>query len=658
MATPTTYAVTIKINDVDVSSYVPLDSMSLDDNARDVSYFRFTCENPSGVTPTKNHTVVVTADDLTGTPTVFDGYIIEINTRKRDNGITVEYQIEAADKKMRLKKSVLDTDYLTGTDADILSNLLGNAYPDLSSLFDFSSGVTGFTGDLTLPVGNKSVLDALNDLSTLTGGDFSFDNTTSNSGLITFGDSTDVIIRDTVGFTEPEPNYYNALSGTNFSPVASIVSTGGNPGYCIECNPTSGSSAVALATLISLNVLLDQSSNYTLNGFTFDYYITGADASDVEIYLQIFDDVSGIDSHTLTTPTTGSWTTLDASTYLTFPVEQRANIPVQIYLRVQPSWDFSTDDITVRLDNVNFDVDPVFPGGGDIVSLDWGAEPPASDFDFDIQSGDEFGFDFDLTIGDIDDINSITVIGGYEDYSIDWTYHNNNYEERINLEAPVSDIVVYTNSGTDVSPTWGTALDVGVWGTDKLTSEGGTKDALYDETNAWLIFDTIPPDLEKSVRVTGTIKRPVRVRVDDVATGDPTYATVYRDENITSQDDAVAIAESKLAQRNALRRMTFKTYEPGLKPGQSINIADSARGLNETLTITRIQTKWLGDYAEFSVDCGEDDYPSADILIANNDRRSRQNALPPVTQTTSITYLTDDSDNALTDDNGRRLYHG
>jgi len=659
MAAPTVYAVTILINGVDVSSYIPYKDMRIEDNYRDVGYFRFVCEEPSGVTPEKNHTVVVTANNLSGTPQVFNGFITEIKDKKRDNGIKKQYEITASDRKVLLQKSIMESDEFTGTDAEILALLLGNAYPDLSGYFDFQSGVNGFTGDLSLNLGNKTLLESLSDLADLTGANWWMDNATGGTTTITFDDAVDTVdfVNKTFGsITNGDKPCHAIETNVGWSPAASIAVSGGNDGDCFDFSPTSGSGGGNLAqSRTYISVFGD--TEYTLNGVSFDYYIDSSIVADIEIR---FLARSALQS-TISGLTGDAWTTVsvavDGDTN-PFPLT-RASAAANAYdfgiqFWATSSIDATVDTVDIRLDNIVINADPSIEA--DTAALQWDATAPAADFNFDIQSGNEFGSDFFLDIGDPSDFNSVTVVGGYEDFAIDWTYHNNNFEERINLEEPVKDIAVFSNSGTDGTPSW-TELDVGIWGTDFLTSQGGSKDVLYAKDTAWLLFNTAPPDLEKSVRVTGSIRRPWRVRVEDVADGDPTFVEIIRDENITSEDDAVAIAQTKLAQQNATRRLEFKTYEPGLKAGQSINVADSARGLDETLVITQIITEWNGNIGVFSVVCGEDDYMPVDRIISMNERRSRQNGLPPITSTTSITFLTDTDGTYLTDANGRRLYY-
>lgn len=607
MVAPTTYVVSILVNDVEVVSFVPFSTMSFDDNARDVSYFRFTIENPSGVTPARAQTVVIT----NGAIVIFDGFIMALETKKRDNGIKIEYVIEAADKKVLLQKSVLDYNELSGSDASILSSLLSNTYPDLTDDFDFGTGVDSYLSDMDFNVGDDSLLDALNGLSDLAGGaNWRFDNVAGGDATITFDDGG-------AAYTIP----VGSQGG---------VTTGGNPDNCVAAT------GVTLNQYVSVEFDLGESKSIT--DFNFDYFVTDRLEVTLELYVDSF-----LAFNNQIFATSGAWETRSGLT-----VTETGQV---IEIRLVAS-DTQAD---MRIDNIEFP--GALTGGDNTPELQWGLGADATDFDLDIQSGDEFALDIDLFEGDFDDFNSITVIGGKEEVSVVWTYESDGDLDHFALELPIKNIVIDKNTGTDGSPIW-TTQDDGIFGTDLLSSQGGSKEILYDPEKAWLWFNNTPPNLSKSIRVSGEIERPVRVRVEDVASGDRTYATTHFDDSVKSQEEAVALGQSLLDKRNAISRVTFKTYEPTLKPGQSINIADSARGLDETLTITNIQTKWIGasGHALFTVTCGEDDLPSADILIANNDKRSRKNATPAATTTATINFLFDTDGSKLFDTDGKTLF--
>ena len=774
MAAPADYALTITVNSVDATAFVPYDSISFEDHARTVSNFNFTIENPSGLTPARAQTVTVVAKNLTGTPTIFTGLIIEIETTKRDNGIATEYKIEAADQKIRLQKSIVSYNEFSGTDESILSSLLSSAYPDLSSFFDFATDITSFMDDLELIANDDSLLDLLNELAEL-----------SNNAAYRF----DTVAGNTIDTVTFDAGGYGTHTETTSGMDSASVTTGGNPDDCYK-------GLVASASGVEwIQVDLDFGAQVKIEKLYFDIYVsTGGASTSVQLSLWVDGTSPGEFVYVFTD---GVWTSEDSDGLsLEDHMPLVANSSIGFRIRNQnndsSSWDIRIDNLKVdyvandatvdfdggasyttavvgmassavesggnpgnnfratsnttpnsvtvfhdlgsmqtiygmcfsyKLENnisgssrwrfyIKDDVDSiVFDTGsqllpvnkddntwrvrsqqftpvsgqkayvemlhgstssaqvyhvdnilivldaGTIESLQWDQTPDVADFNIDVQSGDEFAFDLDLMEGDLDDFNSVTVIGGYEDVSIDWTFESDGDMEHFDLELPVKSIVVYKNTNTDGSPTWTLQTD-GVWGTDDLTGAGGSADVLYDPDNHWLLFNSNPSNLSKSIRVTGTIQKPIRVRVENVSGSDPTFATVLHDENVTSTDQAVAVGQAALDKRNSITRLDFTTYEPGLKPGQSIAVVDSARGLSETLTIQRITTKWLGasGHAKIKVHCGNDEETGADSLLANNDRRSRQKALPAATTLVTVNILTDDSSEQLTDDSNELLY--
>jgi hypothetical protein len=628
---PTTYDVTILVNDVDVTQYVPHESMSFDDYARQVSTFRLRVENPSGVTPTRNHTVVITADSLPDTPVIFNGVIMEVTTKK--HGIVTHYELECADQKVRLQKSIIGGNTFAGSDLDILGDLLSNTYPDLSDLFDFSTGITSFADGLELPIEDgTSLLDALDQLADLTGADYRFENGDPDGGVET-------VTFDTGGYETYTPSADASITAS--------VQTGGNPDNCYK------GTAATPTTNHGIFITIDMGASKTITDITFDYYIEATGGTGTGASIRLYDD--GQDQFNISDPgiIKSAWTAFQASIdTLWFPPYTDQIVTIGIRCNGTPT------DIEFRLDNLIITTAEGY-GGSTKNELQWDDEPDAADFDFDIQTGDEYGAEFEFSIGDFDDFNSITVIGGYEEVAIDKALDNDGGRDHIPLPYAVTGLAVYTNGGTDTTPSWGSALALGAWGSDTLTGGGGDKDVLYDAEDRVLFFDTAPPNLVNSYRITGTIRRPIRVRVENIAEGDPTYATSYTDETITSVDQAVAIGQAQLEQKNSIKRITFKTPHPGLKPGQSVNVTDSARGLNETLVIQRISTTWLGasGHATFDVECGDAEETSLDAMIANIDKRTSGNGAITSPSTQSAYLLTDDSGIFLTDDSGSQLYY-
>lgn len=661
MVAPTAYDVTTLVNDVDVTDFVPFSSMTIQSYPRQVSTFRFRVENPTGVTPARDHSVKVTWDSGADA-IVFLGFITQVRTVKQDNGIIVNYECEASDYKILLARSVMDVAELSGTDVDILGDLLTNGYPDLSSYFDFSSGVTGFADGIVLPTGNQSILDALNGLSDLTGGEWSFTDVAVGNDIVTFSGTDDIAITAT-STTQPYLRYDVAAGGGKgtLSPLETVPATGGNPDNCLVWQATSGASVAGFGLQVQ-SFLYSTNNAATMNNVKFDYYIN-SDMTSVFSEIRVIIKEPGGSSFTnhYENITYDTWSSIDAlndtktQDEITFPAsvgETSSFSEVTILIFFDGVIDASTSTFDVRLDNIEFVQTPTIGGGGgDALSeLNWSDTAPTADFNFNIDTSDEFGFDFDYTEGDFDDFNSVTVVGGNEEVAIDWTYPNQDSQVHIDLETDIKDLAVFKNTGSEGTPTW-TSQTVGEFGKDTL----GTVDVNYDPLNHWLNFNTAPNNYYDAVRVTGKILRPIRVRVEDVGAGEQTYATVIQNENITSVSQALALGDSKLNKRNAVTNLSFKTFEPGLNAGESINVTDTDRGLNQTLVIQSIRTRWLSPkLAEFEVECGSDEAVGVDVIIANNDKRSRVNQIAAGSTITTYEGLTTDS-NVLTT-GGQTLY--
>ena len=622
---PSAFNLSILVNDVEMISFIPFESMSFVDYPTRVSYFNFTIENPSSA-PALHDSVII----LSGTTVIFVGNIVELNERKRDNGITTTYELECADFKIKLMKSYLIRAEYTGSDTTILANLLLNTYPDLTSYFDFDTNVTSFLSDMALDTNENSLLDALNELAELAGGAaWRFDL---------------VLPIVTVDYDSGYSTYVNSQVGifTTFAEAAI-----GNPGNALQ-----GLFAGSLSPGDWFQTTVTLPASVSITNAMLDFYVD-SDSPSIVWYIEVWDggvlQVTFISTFAYGADPSPVWRSEDILNDAFNPEE----LPVtgdEVRFKLITGGTPATNDW--RIDNLKI------IGGDEKDGLVWDSTPDASSFNIDIQSGNEFAFDLDLFEGSLEDYNSITVIGGSIDVAVDYTMESDGDLIYFPIATHIRDIVVYKNTGTDGSPTWTVQSD-GQWGVDELTGAGGSKDVLYDAVEHWLVFNSTPSNLSKSIRLTGTIKKPIRVRVEEVGAGDPTYATTVYAENVQTEDEAVAYGHSLLAENNAIKRVTFKTYEPGLKPGQNIDLDDSARGLNETLRITKISTRWLGasGHAEFTVECGNDESEDAGVLIANNDIRSRENRDANVAVTSTINTLFDaDGTTVLTDTNGRRLY--
>jgi len=628
---PDNYALSIIVDGVDVTSYVPFPTLSIDDYVHDVSWMRFEIEDPVGLMPELHHNVLVLAKTLDPVLVVFRGIIMKLETVKRDNGITLKYIIEVADQKIRLQKSIVPPADHTGVDTDIIEDIFGEAYPDLSDEFDFTDGTDPFATDLDFPTNDDSLLDALNRLGEKADSRWRMDRGNAVNPSISFTNVDD-------GIKEFPADYPYWTGGAVFGTVG-VSSGDGNPGHCLKWTQSGASGGTNKG--MTFDIFFAAGTN-PLSPVQMDVWYLGS-GNDLEIRLGSTNVVA-----TVNAALEGTWQTV-ALPSVTIP----ELLYYPLFLRL-PSGAAGANEI--RIDNVIV---------GDIEGyvttrdqLRWSGDTEATDFNIDVDTGSEFAFDIDFSQGDVDDFNSVIVIGGKENVPIDWTYESRGEQEHFDLELPVKSIAVYKNTGSDATPVWDLQT-LGTWGVDKLLSEtGGTKEVLYDNENHWLLFDTNPPDLAKSIRVTGTIEKPIRTLVSGAATGTPVLVNPIYDDTISSVDDAVAIGQAALDKKNAIKRLKFKTYNPGLKVGQAIQVTDSARGLDETLIIHTMRIRWLGasGHAQFEVECGEQDTLSADIIISDLDKRTRGKTNIGAIDTSTVELLADVDGQNLLDVNNNLLY--
>lgn len=629
MSVPSNYATQIYIDGTNVSELVPYESMHFEDNLRSISNFTFTVENPASLAflPVEGMEVFV-FNHLTTGNTVFLGNIVKVNEAKRDNGITVDYELECGDRKLFLQKSVVPNAEYIGSDIDILEDLLGNVYPDLSGYFDFDTLVNNLADNLDLAVNDDPLLDTLDDLAEQAGAKHRFE-TSGGEAIITFDDEgwgTELSeLSDGVGY-----HFYDG-----FPALISTIFAGGNPDNCVRWVDINNGSVSNGATLCLLEINLG--GNFRVNQVTFDYRVSGT--SNVRL-------IESITGQTQAIAGTGAWHSH------TFTIDTNSQY-IKIGFEATAGLNYNTIGLDLRFDNINFGAEQAFPDSEKKTNLVWDSSAEATDFDLDIQNGDEYGADFEFDTGGWDGYNAVIVTGASEQVAIDWTYPASGYQKQINIEKAVKDLAVFVNTGDDTTPSW-SAQTLGKWGVDDI----GSKDVLYDAEDAWLLFDTEPDYLRRSIRITGYIKKPIRVLVSNAPSGVPIYATTVYNANATTQEAAANIGMAALAKRNTIKFLEFDTPHPGLKVGKTVQVTDSARGLSEALVIQRITTKWIGasGHAKFHVECGEEESNDASSLIALNDKRSREKAPAVPIGTTTYEALTDDLGNVLTDDLGNILY--
>lgn len=631
MTVPSAYAVTIYVNDVDVTAYAPYQSLKMESYRKQPSKLKLTLEDPTFV-PEKDMEVFVFNPDIADAPTAFLGYIVDVKERKRDNGIVLDYELECADRKIRLLKAIVAYGSYTGLDTDILDDLLANAFPVLSSIYDFSNAVNLASG-LDLPVNDDSLLDLLDKLSDQAGADWSFTPAgTPDPAIITFDSggwgSELSALADGLGY-----HIYNGAAPALVGAVAAV----GNPGNCVRWQDANNGTISSGNTACLLEVNLG--GNYRVTQLSFDYYVSGTSN------VQLRESVTG---QTQAIAGTGAWYSHS------FTLNDNTQFP-KIGFQATADLVLNAIVLDLRFDNFSITTTTAIAQTNPKDELVWDSSPPASAFDLNISSSNEYAKNIDLDIGGWDDYNAVIVTGASELVAVDWTYVGNQYQEHYPLETQIKDIVVYKNTGSDASPTWGSALTLGYWGVDAV----GSKDVLYDEGNHWLLFNVALSNLNRAFRVTGSIKRPIRVLVGDYPTGAVVYATTIYDANATTPEAAANIGFGFLNDQNAIRRLNFETMHPGLKVGQAISVTDTARGLSEVDTvIQKITTTWIGasGHANFEVECGIDESNDASSFIAENDKRSREKAVPVPIGTTNFEKLYNSDGSILYNSDGSMMF--
>lgn len=118
-------------------------------------------------------------------------------------------------------------------------------------------------------------------------------------------------------------------------------------------------------------------------------------------------------------------------------------------------------------------------------------------------------------------------------------------------------------------------------------------DAIWDYNQKSLEFQdgSIPPAGTDNISVTGTPLLPVAVYVNDLPS-QGLYGIiehVVEDKRLISREDAIAFGNAELqAYKDPLYRVTFETYEMGLRSGQIIRVNSASREIDEELIIDSV----------------------------------------------------------------------
>lgn len=639
MSVPEAYAVTILHNDVDITNFCDYKYMDLDDHVYNVSSLRLTIENPD-VIPVKNDIIFVYAPNLPTLETIFKGYIVEVNEKR--HGIVSHYEVECADNKIRLQKSVTPTKLYADYDNLILADLLADTEPDLSDVFDFETAVNN-VAEALLQANEDSLLDLLRELQDRTGAKPRFDRPPGRyfldfdgGGNIDSGVGTYATMRRRTWDSFVDDN-----NGSVVTTDAIVIGDGPDASDCYKWAGTAFNSSDFVAIVIGLG------SSVVIENITFDLYFDLA-GRDLIVGTPSFGSLPSF-SFTIDSSESGQWLEIDAlARGIDLPNPQNTFLWISFLpaSSFTAAWEVKIDNIRVTLRTRAMKDELV-----------WDDELEDSPFDLDIQNSAEYASDIDFSIGGYDDFNGVVVIGGKLEENIEWVVDADGQSTIIQAPRPVVSPTLALNTGNDTTPSW-VNVELGTWGVDTLGAGIPAIEALYDPNYHWFLFQTAPPNLTQSIRISGRVQVPFRLKIEDTASADePVFLTTIEDETIDSYETATQIGLSQLNKRKAMRRLEFTTYNPGLKVGKKMTVVDSARGLNESIMINRIQVEWLGSsgHARFHVYCGEDGEMGIDSVVAGTDQRSRKKKKAYEAGTVTIAPLVDTTGIMLVDTTGTLL---
>ncbi len=599
------------------------------------------------------------------------GYITDLKETKRAANI-LDYAIRVSRAEVRFSKAILNGTF-TGTDAQILSSILSNAVPDLSGLFDFSSGVTALTADsLNFEANELTALDAIDKLAEEVGANWGW----------TMDDGARFNFCKNPALTNDADFYSGELDANS---TASIAMAAAAPPAWNPANMAWGSGAGEtgggiLLTPITQGVVRRAGMTIgrtTLSGTLAGFEVELADNDSTWLQLTIFVKSSlnsvnmridalryDVDGNFLSVGTTANinLTTGWVQYFAALAIGPATGFPDNFLMDFVLSIS-ETADYTINIDKVVVEVVtakgaplPAYFDGNTTNALwtgiddeseslllrdgkhqlDWAAAPSDAPFDLDIGTTDFVG-DIDFNYAGLDGINHMIVIGGYGYVDVVWEFHANN--KNVVFDLPVemfpadgdSVIVVEENTGTDGTPIW-----TGRTVLERIGNSLAGTTVLWSQEHFYLEWSTAPPDLNRAFRVTARIKERIRATVSDdvdIANTGVTLADTIYDDTITTQADAHAAGFAALVARASALQVNFTTYEPGLKPNQEIDIADSVRAETKTVVIQKVTHKYLGGgFAQFDIVAGQRQDDLADIAVKT---RKLAEEKPPLDATTS-----------------------
>jgi hypothetical protein len=669
------------VNGNNVTNNVPVASINIvNEFGNRVSTADFIIEDGARLNLKQWQTVLIQTTDLS--TTIFNGLLSSIEPTKR--GVKRDYTVSCLSIEIRLQNAIINGSF-SGTDEQIIADILDNAYPDLTDIFDWSSGVTPLLTDpITMDFQDLNLLDALNELSKRTdNAPYSQDygDVVARQNLIRNPAITNNMLR--YGSTMVQGWFGFASYGGSWNPANTVYSSsGGETGGGIVITSQTGagffthSGYVRIgrdseSTNINTTFHVNRAENKWL-GIRFRCNATTLSAS-LNIRLRgitynedgtLFHD--GTNIAPISFPVSGSWQDWDNAIDLS-----TVYIPESGWIEFQLVADDATNSFVLKLDSFLMEIldgvtepavgtyfdgettDAYWTGTpNDSVSstgankLTWGTNDDAP-FDVDIGINDDVIEDFDINYEGFDGINSLIVTGGNEYIARDWTYRTDGINWHYDLEETIfpQDTFtfpeVYTNIGTDAVPIWSSK-------TVAAPQDGFTAgDVLYDLEKHWLEFpeSSPPPDLKKGIRVVGRMKRRLRTIVTDdesiSETGVEMVDTIYND-SITSAADAYDLGQAELESRKPNPTVTYTTMEPGLLPNQEQNIVDSSQSFNENLVIYRVTRKYLGGgYGKFHVEAGRYSAELDDILKQTDGNAEKKVPVDQAVETVTTEFVVD-----------------
>ena len=705
---PTSEELLIIVNGNVVTNMIPVASVRIvRERGKRVSTCSFVIENGASLGLAQWNSVVIYSDDLA--TVYFNGFIMSQKAQK--NGIQLDYSVECSSVEILLQKAIINGSF-TGTDGEIITSILANAYPDLSDFFDWSSGITdALLGDITMNFQDMNLMDALDMLSAKAGG-VSYGQGYNNSArtnmihnpnidasMAFYGGTLPTGSEWLADFPTWDDN--NVAWGAGFGDgsggirITSQNISGTHRGF-LRIGRTGQGDDLPFKIQAPLQLWLSMQVKFKATSaaaVTRDFRMITYDEGGT-----LYHDGSNSKLNTIgITGAAGAWQSVKMAGDFTWSLVSTSydetEIPpngwCEIVLRASSSASFTFDVDEVIIEYLPSESgQPNFPPlTGDFLAyfdgdstdsywlgtanasasaqganpLTWGSNPNAS-FDLDIDSGTEIFDDFEFNFDGFDSLHSVIVTGGYTWEDVDWIYPNNGNSVSTHFDLEVSvhpaesltQPIIYKNIGSDGTPNWSAQ-------TVATRQDGfGVGNVLYDLEDHWVEFQDAPPDLELSWRITGRIKKRIRVVVTNEelkdASGIELTDTIHIEGN-TTPAEAYDLGQAELARLNADATYKFTTYEPGLNPNDEIDITDSLQSISaDTVIIERVTHTYLGGgKSKFAVECGRYSSGFDDIMMETHNLAEHKTPIGQDTTEVTVALLVDQDASILLDQDGNQL---